>query len=304
MAGTTESTGEAFGFYDRIEHPEEEAPQTQEPDEFDLDAPREVPQEEEPTEEEQKLLAGKFQSPEALEQAYQSLEREFTKSAQDRAEIRSRQEQQDELFQALVPMLMQQQIQENPELAEQLDFAERVGPLIDQRIQPMQTEMAQAKEQEDFLRTVAGFRASHPDVPPNSAQDYTVAQVIEELSLSVQDNPNQEDAAQALEVAYEAAMNPKLRFVLNASPHYAENDAGMQMARLQASQLQLPGQPAPAPQNGQAQGGTAQQVPQRQMAFVEKGPSGAPTQGAPGETGGMPEVVALWRRERESPMFR
>jgi hypothetical protein len=296
MAGTTESTGEAFGFYDRIEHPEEEAPQTQEPDEFDLDRPREVP-EEEPTEEEQKLLAGKFQTPEAMEQAYQSLEREFTKRAQETAEIRSRQEQQDELFQALVPMLMQQQIQENPELAEQLDFAERVGPLIDQRLEPVQTEMAQAKEQESFLRTVADFRTRHPDVPPNSQQDYTLATVLQELDL-VKEDP------EALEVAYEATMDPKLRFVLNASPHLSENDAGMQMARLQASQLQLPGQPAPALQNGQAQGGTAQQVPQRQMAFVEKGPSGAPTQGAPGETGGMPEVVALWRRERESPMFR
>jgi hypothetical protein len=291
--GTTEPTGEGFGFYDRIEHPEEEAPQQR--DEYDLDAPSAPPQEE--TTEEERLLAGKFQTPEAMEQAYQNLEREFTRRAQETAEIRSRQEQQDELFQALVPMLMQQQIQENPELAEQLDFAQRVQPLIDQRLEPVQTELAQAKEQEDFLRTVADFRTRHADVPPNSEQDYTLAQVVQELDL-VKEDP------EALEVAYEATMNPKLRFVLNASPHLVENDAGMQMARLQASQLQLPGEAAPAPQNGQAQGGTAQNRPQRQMAFVEKGPSGAPTQGAPGETGGMPEVVALWRKERESPMFR
>ncbi len=294
MAGTTEPTGEGFGFYDRIENPEEEAPKR---DEFDLDAPpEEAPPEEETTsEEEQRLLAGKFQTPDALEQAYQNLEREFTRRAQETAEIRTRQEQQDEIFQALMPMLIQQQVQENPELAEQLDFAQRVQPLIDQRIEPVQQELSQAREQEDFLRTVADFRTRHPDVPPNSAQDYTLAQVVQELDL-VKEDP------EALEVAYEATMDPKLRFVLNASPHLAENDAGMQMARLQASQLQLPGQPAPAPQNGQAQGGTVQ--PQRQVAFVETGPSGAPTQGAPGETGGMPEVVALWRKERESPMFR
>lgn len=303
MAGTTEPTGEGFGFYDRIENPEEEAPEApqQRRDEFDLDAPPPEappePEEETTEEEEQRLLAGKFQTPEAMEQAYQNLEREFTKRAQETAEIRARQEQQDELFQALIPVLMQQQIQENPELAEQLDFAERVQPLIDQRLEPVQNELTQAREQESFLRTVADFRTRHPDVPPNSAQDYTLAQVITELDL-VKEDP------EALEVAYEATMDPKLRFVLNASPHLAENDAGMQMARLQASQLQLPGQPAPAPQNGQAQGGTAQQQPQRQMAFVEKGPSGAPTQGAPGDIGGMPEVVALWRKERESPMFR
>ena len=302
MAGTTEPTGEGFGFIEPP--PAEEAPEPEQQalprDEFDLDQPpaaEEAPTEEEETEEE--LLAGKFASPDALETAYLNLERRYGSQANELGDIRARQQQQEELLQLLAPMLTQQLVQENPELAEQLDFAERVQPLIDQRLEPVQNELAQAREQEDFLRTVADFRTRHPDVPPNSAQDYTLAQVITELDL-VKEDP------EALEVAYEATMDPKLRFVLNASPHLAENDAGMQMARLQASQLQLPGQqPAPiAPQVGQVQGGTAQQGPPQQRPFVEKGPSGAPTQGAPGETGGMPEVVALWRQERASPMFR
>lgn len=259
-------------------------------------APPEEPPAEETTPEE-KLYAGVFKDADALEKGYEEVRRAFTERSMEMSELRAKQQEQEQILTLVAPLIQERLVAENPELAEQLEFAQRVQPMIDERLAPLQQEAETAQAQQEFLRTVTDFRARHPDVPPNSEADHMLAQVVQELDL-IKEDP------EALEVAYEASQDPALRFVLNASPHLADTDNGMAMARVQATQLAAQQQPAQAPPGGTTQGEPARIAPR--IPFVERGGSGAPTQGAPGNTPDSPlkEAIAMYRAERESPFLR
>lgn len=259
-------------------------------------APPEEPPPEEETTPEEKLYAGVFKDVPGLEKGYEEVRRAFTERSMEMSELRAKQQEQEQILTLVAPLIQERLVAENPELAEQLEFAQRVQPMIDERLAPLQQEAETAQAQQEFLRTVTDFRARHPDVPPNSEADHMLAQVVQELDL-IKEDP------EALEVAYEASRDPALRFVLNASPHLADTDNGMAMARVQASQVAAQ-QSAQAPPGGTTQGEPARIAPR--IPFVERGGSGAPTQGAPGNTPDSPlkEAIAMYRAERESPFLR
>lgn len=300
-----ETPGSAFGIgpLDPVEQHEPsgifdpndgQAPPQEKPERLDparpAPEPTEAPSQEAPSE--QSFLGGRYKTQEAFEQGHRELERTFTQTRQDFAELRAKQEQQDQVLQAFAPYITERLLEENPELAQQMELQSRIEPLVEERLAPLQQQAQAEREQQQYLGTVSAFYQRHPEIVPNSEADQQVVAVIQELDL-VKEDP------EALDVAAEAAQNPALRFVLNAEPHLAETDAGMSMARVRATQLAQ--QAAPTPQQGTPQGGPTQRFP-----FVEHGGSGAPSEGAPGTQPDSPlaGAVKLWQQERGNPFLR
>jgi hypothetical protein len=272
-------------------------PGTPEPEETEA-ASQEVPAE-------GKFMGGRYQSLEDWEKGHRELEKTFS---QTRMELTAQQKQYEQdrqewqtFMQLAAPMLTEQLTAQDPELAEQLALAERINPILDARLGPQQEAQQQQAEQQQAqqARQVAAsqFYSNHPEIVPNSDDDrqlaQQVSQVFQELQLA-------DDDPDAYEVAYEAVRDPALRFVLQASPHYVETDAGMTKARFDAQQLaQQASQSAPTSQAG----GPAQQ--RVRIPFVEHGGSGAPTQGAPGQLPGpLDAAKRLYDSERSSPFLR
>lgn len=288
----TVETHEPSGIFDENDGQAQEKPQQSDPARPapEPEAPTEAPQGE-PSE--QSFLGGRYKTQEAFEQGHRELERTFTQTRQDFAELRARQEQQDQVLQAFAPFITERLLEENPELAQQMELQSRIEPLVEERLAPLQQQAQAEREQQQYLSTVSSFYQRHPEIVPNSEIDQQVVAVIGELDL-VKEDP------EALDVAAEAAQNPALRFVLNAEPHLAETDAGMSMARVRATQLAQQAAPTPQ-QQGTPQGGPTQRFP-----FVEHGGSGAPSEGAPGTQPDSPlaGAVKLWQQERGNPFLR
>lgn len=263
----------------------------------------EAPDEETPQETQDRLYAGKFQTVEAIEDGYRNAEARLTQATQEAAQgrrdfeaLQSQFQQQAALLESLAPMILQQQVEANPELAEELQAAlrqqqaaEQAQAPLRQQIEAMQQE--RAREQEDYAKAlvIARWRQEHPDVAPNSPADYALAQAAQTLDLDI-------SVTESLDLALDASRDPALMTVLRANPHWIEQEGGVEYAKAQA-RLISQGTPSPAP--------TQATTTSASSAYVETGGQGAPTSGAPG--GGkdeFDEAVAAYNQEKRSPLLR
>ncbi len=156
-----------------------------------------------------------------------------------------------------------------------------------QQAQALQADQARASA----AQIAQAFTAAHPDVVAGNAIDQSMQDVVDLLELDPME-------LEMLEVAYEAAHDPKLLSILRASPDFVLTEEGMGLARtlatvnvgtVPATQAGRPGARTPAP-----------------APHVEKGPSAAPT--TPGGTTGEDDeiwgpVLELARQDRAASVF-
>ena len=297
--------GSAFGLGPPEEDPSEElfGPGTETQTETSEQAGQESG--EQPPGEGERRFAGKYDTVEALESAYNEAQSWGTRASQEAAELRRAHDQQQreiaemrQVLEAVAPSIIQQQIAENPELEEQLRQAQAMQQLVDQRVAPyaqrieelQQREAAQAEETQLALRV--GQWRQRTGVQPGTPEDVALANAVKALDLNITDA---ETGHLALDLALEASRDPNLLQVLRVNPHWIEIEGGIEEARRMAAARAAT---APAAQGN----GSAPQ--QRWSAYVETGGQSAPTSGAPG--GGkdeFDEAIAAWNAEKKSPLL-
>jgi hypothetical protein len=93
-------------------------------------------------------------------------------------------------------------------------------------------------------RAIQAFYQRHPGVY-QTEQDNAVYETVQALNTAWQHTGSSLDIGddEALEIAYEAALNPSLRQVLEANPEFIDSDAGMELARFKAG---IPSPTAPS----------------------------------------------------------
>jgi hypothetical protein len=277
---------------------EPEAPATPESPEAAEEGPPEGEEEEQPEETEQTeeayLWAGRWEDPKELERSWLHLRAKNSRDLQRLQDSEDRLSQMQEAVKRAAP-LIEQYLRDQQQRGRQegYDYGEDQpqpgpDPLAAQRaaqdeIQRFKSEQARENAVREARTAYAEFQQAHPEVTPDSELDSQMAEVIESLSLEIDRD--------TFDIAYEAAQDPDLRLVLEATPDLVENDAGMHYARMQASLLKQ--QQGTTPQNGEkteqppqkkpAQKRSAQAEAARTKATVETGGPGRPPQ-APGDT--------------------
>jgi hypothetical protein len=270
------------------EAPPEETPEVA-ADAENAEAPAEeqpgTPEEEGTTSDEPRMYAGKFGTVEDLERGYAESTAWATRASQENGQLRTELANAVQLVQQMAPIVQQKLIEDNPELEDQF----RVQEAVQQQLRPMQErqqqEQAAAQMRQTLEHTVGQFRASHPDLVPNSPLDYAWAQTFQDLQL-----PPTHPVAQ--EIAYEATKDPGLKKVLKANPHWMQTQEGMEMARSEARRL------FPSPSRK-----PAQPRPAVQKAHVETGGTGAPADGAPSDADSMDRAIGWWMKNRGNPLM-
>jgi hypothetical protein len=256
---------------------------------------------------ETRKFAGKYDSVEALEEAYGQANAWGTRTAQEAAELRRATEAQaqqlaemKQLLDTLAPSIIQQQLTENPELAEQLQQAQAMQALVDQRVAPYAQEIQQLRQREQVqteetqLALRVGQWRQKSGIQPGTPEDTALANTVKALDLDFRDP---ETGHLALDLALEASRDPDLLQVLRINPHWIELEGGIEEARRQAAMRR---QMAPAAQGN----GTTPTTSPRVSAYVETGGQSAPTSGAPGGKGDeFDEAIAAYNAERKSPLL-
>lgn len=109
-----------------------------------------------------------------------------------------------------------------------------------------QSQEAQAREaQAEATRVLSTFRTAHPEFAPGTPREAALAGTIQRFNAAWTGDPTgaaegsfEVTADGALEIAAEALDNPALARVLEVNPHYIDTDAGMELARHQATLIQ------------------------------------------------------------------
>lgn len=225
------------------------------------------------------LYAGKYQSVEELEKGYKEI-RDLQRRTAERAKSYEGQSEalaertrllEDSLRRAL-PLLQQQQQRppegydpgEQPGLTPQ-QIAPLVEQIVDARVTQMkeglQTQQTVDQSVRDAERAVNGFYERHPEVEVRGQLDNDITETITNLNNAWEKTGTVVDISDddALDIAYEAAKRPALRQVLELQPDFIDSDAGMELARFQASILEgqsitQTSQAVPASQVGQTVG--------------------------------------------------
>lgn len=234
-------------------------------------------------EEEPRLWAGKYQAPEELERGYnESREQwrravEARKAEQQRAfEAEQREAEYARVIQESLPYLnraaerekqyhafaeqFKAQLGQYPEgytgpptpKEQQALAPDQVTAIVEQRLQQerqaMQTEMAARQEYEATASAIMGFYRDHPEVEPRSPADNAITDtltVLNEAWAMYDEEVDMTDRG-TVELLYEASQRPALQSVLAMKPAYFDSEAGVQLARMEASVLE--GAPAPTQQ--------------------------------------------------------
>jgi hypothetical protein len=302
--------------------PEPEAEKAPEP-ESQPEAP--VADADPPTDAEQpsKLWAGRFDSPEKLEESYKEAQRWGTRESQRRAELEREynqlRTQLDQYRPYLERMAAQQQGSELVNELGEVDPA-KVQSLVQQQAQAMFAQQQQAAEQAAARAEIEAFRSAHSDLDSTAEADIArlfaeyqseapdlrpTRQTLEQMHVLASDPrvkgqldrlglfPDPEYVA----VAKELVDNPALAEVVEAHPHVVDSDKGMAWARQQAS---LPTVVAAAQTQASEQQTQATEQAKR-AAYVEKGGTGAPAAAAPGTRPNdwLSEIMAV--EQRDSP---
>ena len=258
--------------------------------------------------------AKRFETPEAMEAAYEQLRKSFDRELQARRRLETRVAAAPQPTPQLPPQQPRplQAVPDQSQVAEELlTDPQRLQQYIDQqvaaRLDQATSQMEQSQRDSELMAVAQDFMAAHPDVLPNSEIDIAINDVFHEFQSDPDGNVVEEyfpPTRENLEVAHELATNPQLRQVVQeldivpanasmmqvarevmadpalrqtliANPTALDTDEGIQWAR---NMSRLPGLYSQAAAG--AQPPTAEQ--QRTAAFVETGGTGAPIQSAPG----------------------
>jgi len=241
------------------EPPAEETPAAPEAEE---EAPATEEQEEEPAQEEVRRWAGKYTSPEELEKGYREL-RDLWRRTSERAKVYEQQNasilnkarELEHTLQQVMPMVQQATAQRQapqydefgnpvtppqPQLAPQQTQA-YIDQMVAKRMQEMQGQMYQqanaAAERNAALRAVRDFYERH-QIEENDDVDSALFETVTTLNDAWSDGDLDISNPDSLEIALEATNRPALRKVLELNPSYVDSDAGMELARFQASLLE------------------------------------------------------------------
>lgn len=315
---------------DEEEPKQEEAPaevSTEAPPAPEAEAPvaeeSPAPAEEQPlTEEEIKLLAGKYKSVEDLEKGYNEL-RDLQRRTAERAkaadlqrqELEARSLQIQQALQQTIPVVQQalaaRQAQQQQADPYGLDTEQQqpgldprmVMPLVDMQVQQRMLEMqnATAMQQAAAMQynsandALQQFYTAHPEVEPQGEVDASVAQTIVTLNQAWGPSGSTLDltSPDVFEIAYEATKRPALRQVLEVNPALIDTDAGMELARRQAALLEADITPFTASTPGATR--TAQKKP-----IVERASSGTPPATEGTQSDEFEAAVLAFRKDRES----
>jgi len=242
-----------------------------------------LPEEVDVQEEQPRLWAGKYTAPEELERGYnESREQwrravEARKAEQQRAfDAERREAELARVIQESLPYLnraaerekqyhqfaeqYRSQMGQYPEgytgpptpEQQQALAPDQVTAIVEQRLQQerqqMQAEMAARQEYEATASAIMGFYRDHPEVEPRSAIDNGITDtltVLNEAWAMYDEEVDMTDRG-TIEVLYEASQRPALQSVLAMKPAYFDSEAGLQLARMEASVIE--GAPAPTQQ--------------------------------------------------------
>lgn len=275
-----------------------------------------------------RVWAGKYQSPDQLEKGYRELRdlqrrtAERSKAYEQRVqEVEFQARQMEDAVRRATEVVRQMQLQQQqPQVPQQPLFDQYGNPVqapqpapMPQGLTPDQIEQYVAQqvnermayqaramqEQQDRQQAYqeakaaqAAFFQAHPDVVKDGSVDEDIANTILALNEawsgidgSSVDIRNQEN----LEIAYEAAKRPALRVVLEKNPTFFDDDAGLEMARALANQID--GTQAPSQPQGRMQ-------PRPNTPVVERGSSPAPAQQTPLDE--FDQAVAEYRNATKS----
>lgn len=277
-----------------------EAPQAEE-----AQAPEEV-------EEAPRLWAGKYQDPEALEEGYRNSQEMWRRANESRkaeeAERQAAQYREQELqriMQEALPFLKQAAAREQwfRNFAEQYrqetgQYPEGYQPapapqaqtgvapqdvqrLVDQRLEQERAAMyerLQAEQQyEQLTQAVMSFYQDHPEVPQRSPADEAITDAAMTLDTSPAWQARDETVDMAdretLELMYEVSQRPALLEVLALRPDYFDSEAGMQLARRDASVLE--GNPAATQETRTVPASQVGKTAGQRKPFAESATTGA-----------------------------
>lgn len=267
-----------------LESDDEEAPEaeaeTPAAEEPEVPAAEQEPTEETPAEEQARLWANKFQSPEDLEKGYNE-SREMYRRAAEARKAEEQRAYEAELREAELAKILTEAMpylnaaaareQQYHQFAEQ--FRQETGAypqgytgppsnepkplapadvnnLVEQRLaaerQAMQEQFQQRQEFERTQEAVMGFYADHPEVEPRGPADNEITDTMQVLNDAWSQRDIEVDMSDrgTIEVLYEASQRPALRQVLALKPDYFDSDTGLNLARMEASVLE--GAPTPA----------------------------------------------------------
>lgn len=144
---------------------------------------------------------------------------------------------QQELDQRYAPVIQQM-------TAAQRQMAERMQ--ADEQARSQQSAEAQAQQaRAEVSQAITSFRTAHPEFAPGTDQERSLADTIQRFNLAWTGDPSGQreggfevGSVEALEIAAEAMASPALARVLEVNPHYFDTEAGMELARHQASLMQ------------------------------------------------------------------
>ena len=278
--GPAERLRDEQGRFVAQEAPEVEAEAQEEPETEALEAEvEEEPLEETPEEEQVRLWANKYQTPDELEKGYNESREmwrrasEARKAEEQRAyEAEQREAELAKILTEAMPYLnaAAQREQQFHQFAEQ--YRQETGQypqgyagppsnepkalapadvnnLVEQRLaqerQAMQAEFQRRQEFETTRDAVMGFYADHPEVEPRSPADNEITDTMQVLNEAWDARGIEVDMSDrgTIEVLYEASQRPALRQILALKPDYFDSDTGLNLARMEASVLE--GAPTP-----------------------------------------------------------
>ena len=286
--------------------------------------------ESEPESEPTKLWAGRFDSPEKLEESYKEAQRWGTREAQRRAALEKELNDFKTRVEPLLPHL-QKLSQPVPQ-----PLTDEVGDLDPAKVQAqieqvrqeayqaaqqqahaLLAQQQQAAAQERAVQAIKAFEAEHPGINgtpvvedmrrlfeeyrqddpeflPTSKENLDVVHTLasDPRVKGMLDSLNLFPDPEYVEVAKELVERPELVPIVMAHPHVVETPRGMDWAR---SQIQ-----AAAPPNTTQP--TQRSEENKKRAFVEKGGTGAPVNAAPAADSWLAEIMAV--EDRDAPVSK
>jgi hypothetical protein len=218
---------------------------------------------------EPKLWAGKYQTPEALEQGYRersemhrrAAERASQFEAQQQAIAQKAQEMEKALRRA-VPFIQDlqrenQALKQRPQLDQfgnVVETPQATVPPVDPRQveqyvntrtqaevsrlrQELEAQMQEQSQLEARKVSIMKFYEDHPEVEIRGPIDSDIRETLQDFSDAWGDWEPDVANPEVLEIAYEASKDPALRAVLRKNPQFIDDEDGMKLARFEAAIL-------------------------------------------------------------------
>lgn len=240
--------------------PGDQPPAPDEPPAAEAEPPGEEQSADEPAEEQYVFGGRTFRSKEEAEKSNLEMQRYVTRTRQEMAQLAQQFDERQRMQEAALAELLNQasydRAQQDPEYAAQVELARQLQPLVDSRVAPMQAALQRQMNDLEIQRqtmkidgALDAFWQRHPDVKEGTQENLEMAQAVASLHQAWARQPDPENPGQfmaevldftdqdTLELAYEIYQDPDLLFVLSNNPHLANDDRGLQYARLQAKQL-------------------------------------------------------------------